>query len=687
MIDAQSESLKSVSVAMILTNTDRKIVLVNDLAELLFGYSRAELLGRRIGVLMPERDGVAEAESTSGCTVEMVETKGRLKNGATIDISLSVSLVYDADGVKYGISYIVRDIDTTSHVTDHHLFETQRREAETNFQLSFDMSLIGMGMVDLDGRFQRVNLTLCEIFGRTENELLGKRARDFFPPEDARSGPRSSAHPRSGVAVTVPVERRYLRPDGGVIWAQEIISSATIVDGGHRYSLLQLQDITSRKQAEESLSYQLFHDTLTGLGNRLLLRETLERALANARESGRQVGVLFLDTDQFTLVNDGLGHSAGDQLLVQLARRLQAMVRPTDTVARFSGDEFVIVCEDTTVESVDRLVKRILASGKEPFPIGGHEVFATMSVGIIITNGDEDAGCVLRNADTAMYHAKHDGGGRAIVFRQEMHSTASSRLDLESQLRRALDNRELRVYYQPVVDIWTEDVVGFEALVRWDHPERGLILPLEFIPVAEETGMIIPIGEWVLRQALTQAQRWRTEAPRALNPWIAVNVSTLQLRDANFVGMVADVLMQTGFDPTALHLEITETGLMNDIGANLKTLHALRTLGVQLSIDDFGTGQSSLSYLSLLPVQTLKIGCCFIAGLGGEDPHASPIADVIVSVGRALKLTVIAEGVETMEQLQELRRIGSPLGQGFLWSQPLPSEKILEWLGTRLPRE
>ena len=807
------EPLEAVSAAMIFMNTECKIVLVNGQAELLFGYSRAELLGRHIDVLVPERFRARLAEYLSHYAdalgarpMSNLEFFGQHRNGSEfpLEISLSpveteqgmliVSIIRDITEIKrsrmtadtdrerlvvtqqaanFGsfeinvangeqwwseqfwrilgadrtqvasqelhltrvhpedrdriekawkqlesgkhlgeysyrvqrpsgetrwvrsfVSFdhaedgsLVRIIGTTLDVTDLHLLDMQRLEAETNFQLSFDMSLMGMGLVDLAGRFQRVNLTLCEIFGRTEDELLGKRARDFFPPEDTRNGSRSSAHLRLGVSVPVRGERRYLRPNGDVRWAQETVSSAAIVDGGHKYLLLQLQDITSRKQAEESLNYQIFHDTLTGLGNRLLLRKALESALASARESGGQVGVLFLDTDQFKMINDGLGHSAGDQLLVQLARRLKSMVGPTDMVARFSGDEFVIVCENMTGDSIERLVKRILASGKEPFALGGQEVFATMSVGIMITNGDEDAGSVLRNADTAMYQAKHDGRGRAIVFRQEMHNAAWSRLDLESQLMRALDKSELRVYYQPVVDIWTEDVVGFEALVRWDHPKRGLILPFEFIPVAEETGMIIPIGEWVLRQALAQAQRWRTEVPRAVNLWVAVNVSTLQLGDVDFVGMVADALTQTGFAPTALHLEITETGIMNDIGANLKTLRALRALGVQLSIDDFGTGQASLSYLSLLPVQTLKIGCSFVEGLGGKDPHASPIVDVIISVGRALKLTVIAEGVETVEQLQELRRIGSPLGQGFLWSQPLPSEEILEWLDTRQPRD
>lgn len=801
-----SSVVESSSDAIFSCAVEGTITTWNAGAECVFGYTADEAVGRSASLVLHD----VALDTNADSLVRSMETKGHLKNGSTVDISLSVSFVYDSDGVKIGISCIARDISeikrsrratdtdrvrlaavqesahvgsfeidlvtgerwwsdelwrilgadktqgaswelllarvhpedrdqfekvwqhidsgehlsedsyriqrpsgevrwvrsfvsfdyaedgslervlgTTLDVTDLHRADMQRLEAETNFQLSFDLSPIGMGLVDLDGRFQRVNLAICEIFGRTEEELLGKRTRDFLSPEDARNRPwsRSSAHLRPGEAAPISAERRHLRPNGDVVWTQETVSPIPSADGGHAYSLVQLQDITARRQAEESLKYQVFHDMLTGLGNRLQLNETLERALAGARESGGQVGVIFLDTDQFKMINDGLGHSAGDQLLAQLARRLQSMVRPTDMVARFGGDEFVIVCENITEENIERLVKRILASGEDPFVLRGQEVFVTMSVGIMLANGDEDAGSVLRNADTAMYQAKNDGRGQAIMFREEMHQTASSRLDLESRLGSALDKNELRVYYQPIVDILTEEVVGFEALVRWIHPKRGLILPFEFILVAEEAGTIIPIGEWVLRQTLAQAPQWHAEAPGGTTGlWVSVNVSTTQLQDANFVGMVADALTQTEFDPSVLHLEITETGIMNDIGAMLETLHALRSLGVQLSIDDFGTGQASLSYLSRLPVQTLKIDRSFVEGLGGEDPRASLILDAIVNLGRALNLEVIAEGVETTEQLQALRRIEAPLGQGFLWSQPLPPEEVQKWLDARLPR-
>jgi diguanylate cyclase (GGDEF)-like protein/PAS domain S-box-containing protein len=574
-----------------------------------------------------------------------------------------------------------RILGTTMDVTDLHLADAQRREAEANFQLGFDLSPIGMGMADLDGRLHRINPAVTEILGRTEEEVLGKRTRDFLHPEDTGDRPGASAGPRPGEARHVQKERRYLQPDGDVVWVQETVSVVPGVDGEPAYSFVQLQDTTLRKQAEEMLEYQASHDPLTGLANRLLLTESLDRCLADARESDGQVSVLFLDADQFKIINDGLGHSAGDRLLVEMARRLQSMVRLTDTLARFGGDEFVIVCENMTPENTQRLVKRIVDVGKEPFVLEGQEVFVTVSVGIVLASGDEDAETVLRNSDAAMYQAKNNGRAQAMVFSEEIYRKASSRLDLESQLARALDKGELRVHYQPIVEVSTEKVVGFEALVRWVHPQRGLISPLEFIPVAEETGLIVPIGEWVLLQALAQAQQWRREIHGAEDLSISVNLSTLQLQDPGFPRVVADALRQTGLDPIALHLEITETMVMHDIEVALATLHALRSFGVQLAIDDFGTGYAALGYLIRLPAQTIKIDRSFVKGLAGDDPKATSIVDAIVSLATALDLDVIAEGVETAEQLAKLRRIGARLAQGFLWSRPLPPDQIPEWLG------
>jgi diguanylate cyclase (GGDEF)-like protein/PAS domain S-box-containing protein len=580
----------------------------------------------------------------------------------------------------------IRIVGTIMDVTDLHLADAQRHEAETNFQLGFDLSPIGVGIADLDGRFQRVNLAACEILGRSEKDILGTRVQDYLNPDSSENWPAAISSVEPGDGGTSHVERHFVRPDGETAWAQETVSIVPGQDGEPAYIFMQLQDITLRKQAEEKLEYQASHDPLTGLASRQVLTGSPKNSLTSAQHSGGQVSVLFLDIDQFKIINDGLGHTAGDGLLLQMAKRLQAMVRSDDTLVRFGGDEFVMVCENLTSEDTERLVERILTSGKEPFTLEGQEVFVTISVGIVIAEGNEDPVTVLRNSDAAMYKAKNRGRAQAMMFSEDIFRQASSRLDLESQLARVLEKDELRVYYQPIVDVSTEEVAGFEALVRWIRPKRGLISPLEFIPIAEETGMIVPIGEWVLRRALAQAQQWRGEVAGAQHLSMSVNLSALQLQNPDFVGVVADALEQSGFDPESLHLEITESMVMNDIAATVQTLHALRSLGVQLSIDDFGTGQASLGYLTRMPVHTLKIDRSFEAGLGGENPKAGTVVEAVVTLARGLDLDVIAEGVETTEQLAELRRIGSRLAQGFLWSQPLPPEEIPQWLGVNEKR-
>lgn len=584
------------------------------------------------------------------------------------------SLEYDGDGS------LVRILGTTMDVTDLHLADVQRREAESNFRLGFNLSPIGIGVADLTGRFQRVNPAVCAIFGRPELEILGRRADDFLHQDDVGLNSAASSRVQSGAADTTHVERRYLRPDGAAVWVQETVS---LVPGFHdspAHLFIQLQDVTSRKLAEAELEYQAFHDPLTGLANRSLLTRNLERSLARAKASTGQVSVIFLDVDQFKVINDGLGHTAGDELLVQLSQRLKSMVRLTDTLARFGGDEFVIVCENITQENTERLVERIVASGKDPFVLEGQDVFATVSVGIVLAGADEDTETVLRNSDAAMYSAKNRGRAQATMFSEEMHTRASSRLDLESQLARVLEQHELCVHYQPIVDVRTERVVGFEALVRWVHPTRGLISPIEFIPIAEQTGMINPIGEWVLREALAQAHRWRTEVPGAAALTVAVNVSVLQMRGTDFVAVVADALTRSGLAPTALQLEITESVSMHDVEGASETLNALRALGVRLSLDDFGTGHASLTHLDRLPVQTIKIDRSFVRGLGGENPKSAAIVQAIVDLAESLDLDVIAEGVETVEHLMDLRRIGARLAQGILWSEPLPPQEIPRWL-------
>lgn len=574
-----------------------------------------------------------------------------------------------------------RILGTTMDVTALHLADARRRAAETKFHLGFDLSPVGLGMTDPEGRFQRVNSAVCQILGRSKEEILGKRLHGFLRNGvPARRSSSPAQPPRNGESGPAQIERQYLRPGGGVVWVQETMSDVPGVDGESAYSFVQLQDITSLKRAEQELVFQALHDPLTGLANRHQLTQVLERSFAAARESCGQVSVLFVDVDPFKNIDDGLGHAVGDRLIIHMARRLKALVRHTDTLARVGSHGFVIVGEAMTRESTERLAGRIVESSSEPFRIGGQELFVTVSVSFVLADGNEDAVTVLRNSDAARFRSKTHGRAQAMVFSKEMYRQASSRLDLESQLMRALDRDEFRVFYQPIVSTLTEDVVGFEALVRWEHSERGLISPMEFIPVAEETGLIIPIGEWVLRQALAQMRRWRGQVPGAESLSMSVNLSTLQLQDPGLVGMVADALAQTKSDPKFLHLEITESMVMEDIDTAVDTLNGLRSLGVNLSVDDFGTGHAALAYLIRLPVQTIKIDRSFVQALSKEPAKASSVVQSIVTLARALELDVIVEGIESGEQLEEVRRLGCRLAQGYLWSRPLPPEHIPGWL-------
>jgi diguanylate cyclase (GGDEF)-like protein len=397
------------------------------------------------------------------------------------------------------------------------------------------------------------------------------------------------------------------------------------------------------------------------------------------------VAVLFLDLDMFKVVNDSLGHAAGDGLLIEVGKRLNSVLRPGDTLARFGGDEFVIVCENVPMEEVERLAWRAARALREPYVFEGRDVNVSASIGIAVSAEDTDADTMLRDADAALYRAKEGGRNRAVVFDEEMHQQASARLDAELGLRHALDNGELRVYYQPVVGISDGVLTGFEALVRWDHPERGVVGPAEFLAVAEETGLILPLGVWVLEEAARQIRCWRDEVPNGKDLWVAVNVSARQLRSPQFVDALAAVMASSGLPPSALRLEIIESALVDESGPQLTSINGLRALGVALAVDDFGTGYSSLAYLTSLPVSTVKIDQSFVAALDEDSPKAEAIVAAIVGMARALRLEVIAEGVESINQLEVLRSLGVPLGQGYLWSRPRDPEEIAAWARGNVP--
>ncbi len=427
------------------------------------------------------------------------------------------------------------------------------------------------------------------------------------------------------------------------------------------------------------MRHQAPHDALTGLPNRVLLDDRMAHALTAAHARGSTVAVLFLDLDRFKVLNDAEGHAAGDAVLVEVAHRLREAVRPEDTVARFGGDEFVVLCETGGLVTAHHVAKRLHEILSHPFHTEGPARFLAASIGIAMAHGLSTAADLLRDADAAMYRAKDLGRGRTAVFDADIRARASARLEASTAVRRALEEGELRVHYQPVVDLTDERLLGFEALVRWQHPERGLLGPGAFVPDAEETGLIVPLGGWVLRTALEQSTRWAVTGAASAPPHMSVNVSARQLEEPDLAAAIAAALVTNAYPASALTLEITESVVMQDVLRNVEHLRALREIGVDLSIDDFGTGYSSLVYLKRLPVTTLKIDREFVDGLG-QDPHDSAIVAAVIALARALELRVVAEGVETAPQLAELRRLGCDAAQGFLFSRPVPAEEAERWV-------
>jgi diguanylate cyclase (GGDEF)-like protein len=468
------------------------------------------------------------------------------------------------------------------------------------------------------------------------------------------------------VASTRP-ERRYSAAEQELLMAFAEHASLALNDASA---------VDAMRRAFGEAVHQATHDGLTGLPNRNLVIDRLTHAIARARRRPDTLAVLFIDLDRFKVVNDSLGHSVGDEVLVQVAQRLEEAVRPGDTVARLAGDEFVVVCEDVEGDAdVLALAHRIADAVAAPIPLYGRDAIITASIGIALAGESTRAEDLLRDADVAMYRAKERGRARLELFDEDMRTRMLQRLEIEHALRRALQRREFVLYYQPTVSLATGRIVSVEALLRWPDPERGLVMPDEFIPVAEENGLIMPLGRWALEEACRQLAQWRREYPEWSDLEVSVNLSARQFADPDLVPVVAGALREAGLDPSGLWLEITESVLMEEAESTVETLRALRALGVHLSIDDFGTGYSSLSYLKRFPVDVLKIDRSFVDGLG-TDAEDEAIVTAVVRLAQALELGVVAEGVETAGQLAELRRLGCTAVQGYYFGRPMPAADL-----------
>jgi diguanylate cyclase (GGDEF)-like protein len=438
-----------------------------------------------------------------------------------------------------------------------------------------------------------------------------------------------------------------------------------------------------RKQGERGLEHKATHDPLTGLPNRVLFMDRLTHALAWSRRHETTFAILFIDLDKFKVINDSLGHETGDQVLIEVGRRLDEALRSSDTAARYGGDEFIVLCEDIkNDQQAIRIAQRITDSLEAPLSLDSDNTFVTASIGVVVGGSDStaDPEMLIREADSAMYRAKKRGV-RCELFDNDLRARVAERREIERDLREAIDKQQFRVLYQPQVDLRTGKVVGVEALVRWDHPQRGLLAPADFLSLAEETGLIVPIGNWVLEESLRQAEEWRSARPNS-SFQISVNLSAPQHEDPSLIPNIEAALAATDTDPSNLCLEITETVVMKDVDATFKVLESLKSIGAKLSVDDFGTGYSSLTSLRRFPVDSLKVDRSFVAGLGnGDFAEDAAIVTAVISLAHNLGLTAVAEGIETAEQLAELRAMDCDMAQGFYFARPRPAAAIGEMLG------
>jgi len=539
-------------------------------------------------------------------------------------------------------------------------------ERQARVQAIMDSVADGIVTFDEHGRIESSNPAAERIFGYAADEIREQPVAALLPDLAPSEAAGSAGFHREVLGR---------RQQGGVVPIDLVVSELKLDD--RHLSIAVVRDITERKAFEQQLSYLAFHDPLSGLPNRALFMDRLEHALARAARRQSAAAVLFLDLDNFKVINDSLGHKAGDELLVETAKRIQACLRPEDTAARLGGDEFTILLEEVAeIGDAIRVAERIAQELATPFKLDRQEVFSTASIGIALSApGHDRPDALVRNADAAMYRAKADGKARFQLFEQSMNARARERLELETDLRRAIDRRELQVYYQPIVSLTTGRITEMEALVRWERPAHGMVSPAEFIPIAEDLGLIVPIGQWVLEQACWQARLWQTRH-RGQQPLVmSVNLSARQFQHPTLIDDIARVLRETGLEPKTLKLEITESVVMQRAESTVATLQELKRLGVQLAIDDFGTGYSSLSYLKRFPVDTLKIDRSFVASIE-DDSQDTAIVNAVLALATALNLTVTAEGIETLEQLRRLHALGCDRGQGYYFAKPLPATAI-----------
>ncbi len=675
-----AKTLHCISDAVIATDVEGKIQFMNPVAEATTGWRQEEAKGTHVSEIMTllaesnrtivenpiQKTLRSHAVTGMDCATSLVS-----KSGVEFPVDDGAAPIVDEKGILLGAVLVFRDI------TARRQMEKLLRESEERFHSAFDLAAIGMALVAVDGCFLQVNSSLCKIFGHSEEELLKSNLHMLTYDDDHNEVLESYLRQLLSdelPAFQIEVECHH-KIVGKRVWCLLSASLVRNVADEPQYFIVQIQDITDRKYAEQQLFYIANHDTLTGLLNRAQFHDRFAKTLASVRRRETKLALMFLDLDRFKLINDTLGHRLGDLLLQGVSERLKASIRSQDILARLGGDEFIVLLSDINfIDDIARIAQKTIDILMEPFSIEDNDIVITASIGISVYPDDgENSQILLTNADTAMYLAKERGKNNYQFYTAEMTARSLERMTIERGLRHALTNHELMLHYQPQIDPSSGRAVSVEALVRWQHPDWGLVNPDRFIGVAEETGLIVPIGIWVLRTACLQAKAWHENNGPFTR--VAVNLSPRQFLENDLFETIEGVLAETGLKPSSLELEITESAVMQDPERTLHVLQQLQELGVRLSIDDFGTGYSSLTYLRRFPMHNVKIDRSFVQNIPSDEGSMTLVRAIIV-LAHELKLSVTAEGVETEEQLTFLKNLQCNLLQGYFYSRPVTAKQL-----------